>query len=249
MTKSSIINALFTSLLLAASAAQADVLDFEGFANGQIMDTEYQPLVTITGTNNDNSAGVPDYAVVFDSRLNPTSDSDLQDPFTSNNPNLPGPFRPGNILIIQENSAGCGDGICDNPDDEGSRFSNKATGIISFQFNQAIQLLSLDFFDVETAEDGRTPNNRIRLFDTNNVEVLANTYYTPDTGGDNLWDQVLFDVSLHSELRNIGRVDVYLAGSGAIDNLKYNVVPVPAAFWLFGTALIGFIGFSRRTSV
>ena len=26
-------------------------------------------------------------------------------------------------------------------------------------------------------------------------------------------------------------------------------VPVPAAFWLFGTALIGFIGFSRRTKV
>ena len=27
------------------------------------------------------------------------------------------------------------------------------------------------------------------------------------------------------------------------------VVPVPAAFWLFGTALIGFIGISRRTRV
>jgi hypothetical protein len=27
------------------------------------------------------------------------------------------------------------------------------------------------------------------------------------------------------------------------------VVPVPAAFWLFGTALIGFIGFSRRTKI
>jgi len=28
-----------------------------------------------------------------------------------------------------------------------------------------------------------------------------------------------------------------------------SAVPVPAAVWLFGTALIGFIGFSRRTSV
>ncbi len=26
-------------------------------------------------------------------------------------------------------------------------------------------------------------------------------------------------------------------------------VPVPAAFWLFGTALIGFIGYSRRTNL
>lgn len=28
-----------------------------------------------------------------------------------------------------------------------------------------------------------------------------------------------------------------------------SVIPVPAAFWLFGTALIGFIGISRRTKV
>jgi hypothetical protein len=30
---------------------------------------------------------------------------------------------------------------------------------------------------------------------------------------------------------------------------KPSLVPVPAAFWLFGTALIGFIGISRRTNV
>ena len=28
-----------------------------------------------------------------------------------------------------------------------------------------------------------------------------------------------------------------------------SAVPVPATVWLFGTALIGFIGFSRRTKV
>jgi len=31
--------------------------------------------------------------------------------------------------------------------------------------------------------------------------------------------------------------------------LSVSAVPVPAAFWLFGTALIGFIGVSRRTRV
>ena len=39
---------------------------------------------------------------------------------------------------------------------------------------------------------------------------------------------------------------------GAISHVAiYGVspIPVPAAFWLFGTALIGFIGFSRRTAV
>ena len=32
-------------------------------------------------------------------------------------------------------------------------------------------------------------------------------------------------------------------------NANVSVVPVPAAFWLFGTALLGFIGLSRRTRV
>ena len=30
---------------------------------------------------------------------------------------------------------------------------------------------------------------------------------------------------------------------------EMTVVPVPASIWLFGTALIGFIGFSRRTKI
>jgi hypothetical protein len=38
------------------------------------------------------------------------------------------------------------------------------------------------------------------------------------------------------------------SGHGDI-NIDLAAVPVPAAFWLFGTALIGFIGFSRRTSI
>ena len=40
---------------------------------------------------------------------------------------------------------------------------------------------------------------------------------------------------------------------GSISNLaiwgKVSPIPVPAAFWLFGTALIGFVGMSRRTGV
>jgi hypothetical protein len=32
-------------------------------------------------------------------------------------------------------------------------------------------------------------------------------------------------------------------------NINVSAVPVPAAIWLFGTALIGFVGMSRRTSI
>lgn len=31
--------------------------------------------------------------------------------------------------------------------------------------------------------------------------------------------------------------------------LKVSPIPIPATYWLFGTALLGFIGFSRRTSI
>jgi hypothetical protein len=37
-------------------------------------------------------------------------------------------------------------------------------------------------------------------------------------------------------------------GHGDI-NIDLSEVPVPAAFWLFGTALIGFVGMSRRIKV
>jgi len=39
---------------------------------------------------------------------------------------------------------------------------------------------------------------------------------------------------------------LYLEGVSAVPVIQN---PVPAAVWLFGTALIGFIGFARRTSV
>ena len=34
-----------------------------------------------------------------------------------------------------------------------------------------------------------------------------------------------------------------------VSGISVSAVPVPAAVWLFGTALIGFVGYGRRTSV
>ena len=54
-----------------------------------------------------------------------------------------------------------------------------------------------------------------------------------------------------------GMADIVLEnfwpGGGSISNFaiygNVNPIPVPAAFWLFGTALLGFIGYSRRVTV
>jgi len=67
----------------------------------------------------------------------------------------------------------------------------------------------------------------------------------------------LFNLALGNTPSWDGTMDLILqnfwVGQGSISHValygNVAVVPVPAAFWLFGTALIGFIGFSRRTKV
>ncbi len=233
--KTTIFKSVLVMSAFGVSTSSAAVLDFESYVHGQVIDTEYQPIVTISAQN--RSSG-PDLAVVFDSTLTGTRDPDLEGTFNSNNPNLADDFDPGNILIVQENDSGCGDGICNYPDDEGSR----PAGIITFDFAQAITLESIDFFDVEGAE---TANNAIRLFDSAGDELLAGAFFTPNTGGDNLWDQVVFNVA------GISKIEVNFGGSGALDNLVYSVseVPVPAAVFLFAPALLGFVSLRRRVKL
>ena len=67
-------------------------------------------------------------------------------------------------------------------------------------------------------------------------------WFVPSTGGDNLWNQLDFE-----GVAPVRRIVIELAGSGAIDNITYQVVPVPAAAWLFGSA-IGLLGWMRLRS-
>lgn len=215
--------------------ANADVIDFDDLAYGTIVDSEYASLVDISVVNR---GGGPDLGVVFDTTaMEPSgNDFDLVGPFDTHNPLLSNGFVAGNVLIIQEHSYSCDADTCANPDDEGSR----PAGIFYFDFNTVITLESIDFFDVETAENGTTDNNAIRLFDVDNNEIMPGSFFTPDTGGDNMWDQLVFNVE------GVKRIELNLGGSGAIDNISFTVVPVPAAVWLFGSGLIGLIALARR---
>ncbi len=253
MTKTSTFKALLASLLLITPAAQAVVMTFDepalSFQHGTVVDTQYNSGAYGNATiSADDFFNTIDLAVAFDSNTPraDTTDDDLLAPFSSPLNNTIGNISPGNILILQENGRGCADGICDDPDDEGGRIA----GVISVRFEQAIDLLSLDFFDIESApgndENSGQAGTEIKFFDQagNNILALNGLYNTPGTGGNNTWNRLEF-----AAINGIYGIDIGLRGSGAIDNLTYNVVPVPAAIWLFGTALIGFIGFSRRTSV
>ncbi len=75
------------------------------------------------------------------------------------------------------------------------------------------------------------------------------------------WALILFLVWIpcaNGTLDGLG--SIYLDGSDTlmiafkneqfyVSGIEFSAVPVPAAIWLFGTALIGFIGISRRTNL
>jgi hypothetical protein len=65
--------------------------------------------------------------------------------------------------------------------------------------------------------------------------------------------QYIFDLSLAGMIGTISMTDFW-PNQGAISHVEIlgggmSAVPVPAAAWLFGTALIGFVGMSRRRKV
>ena len=212
------------------SSSQAAVLDFEGFGLGRILDTEYAG-VTISGTN--RGAG-PDAAITFDT-ANPTGGGyDLGGPFSSpENAALSGSFDPGNVLIIQKrDTCNFATGYCRNPDDQGRG------GVFNFEFDSAVRVESVDFFDIEFDEDNANPDSEIHLFDASGTEIQAGTFFVPFTGGDNTWNQLAIGVA------GVKRMQIELAGSGAIDNIVYASdapleTPVPAAGLLFLSGLMG----------
>lgn len=78
--------------------------------------------------------------------------------------------------------------------------------------------------------------------------------YTPNTGDDGVLE-VSFDLALLSLFTEAtgGKIITYLTMSCANDEAfveaTVSPVPLPSAVWLFGSALLGFIGVSRRTRV
>jgi len=218
---------LLVAVLSFPPLAGAYTVDFEGLAAVTIVDDEYatSPLgLTVSAENFHNDV---DAAVVFDTNAPTGGDTDLGAPFS--NPAL-GQSVPGNILILQEQGP-CNLLSCDVPDDEGRR----PAGTIVLDFATAVFLESLDFFDIESAEAG----GAIRLFDADAAEIAPNTFFTPDTGGDNTWERLTFKVG------HVRKIEIDMMGSGGVDRLDAQVVPLPPAALLFSSALAA-LGFVRH---
>lgn len=269
------VTAFTAGVLFAAAESQAAgwIIDFEefldntnqrtAFQHGQIVDNEYGSQI-ISTVGNDAGAGVGvtisavnransghDHAVIFNSTLNSTRDSDLEDPFFHvSDPNHTGQtysqangHAAGNILILQEHDTGsCDNFFCNKPDDEGDR----PAGHFIFDFNVPVDLTEIDFFDVEVAENGAGSDNEILFFDEQ-LQPIGPTLHTPNTGGDNQWARLTMNVT------GVSRMIIELKGSGGIDRIVGDTtntdnVPEADGAAVFGLGVLGLMLARRRRS-
>lgn len=237
-----------------AGAAGAVTITFDeaarGYVHGSVVgvaDYALDPGPTLTSITVTNLGGGPDLGVIFSTTFaGATSDDDLLGP-----PFGPGNLDPGtqlgNLLIVQENTDGCGDGVCDDPDDE----AGKPAGDIEFVFSSAMGLFGFDVVDIEAAS---ASNGHVELFDGGASVVVGWTEFT--TGG--LYDQgavwggnsinrftlTAAEVGLDS----IDKAVVRMGGSSGIDNIQFvpTRMPEPGTLLLLGSGLAGLALLGRR---
>ena len=243
-----------------------------GQVQGRIIDDEFSTpgLIGVGATDHDptltasfsgyKTNGYANPVVMFDSN-NPTGgDYDLAAPFYHNGTDANHTngeiLNPGNILILHEQPSYCRNASggqvsgnsssavsCDDPDD-------RIGGMFVIEFNKGITLESIDFFDVESSE--ANSNNEILLFDISGDQILsAGPFYTPSTGGDNKWKDVVFGVA------GVAKIKIKCEGSCAIDNIKgtqpgdppVNTVPEPSSLLVFGLGIFGVTVLRRRQRI
>lgn len=183
--------------------------------------------LTITASNGLTGASRVGYGVFFDGPWrNPAANSAFDDP------DVPGTDNgaPGGLGVCST-----GDGLGDACD--GTSDDNQMPGEhIHMVFDVETNIDSIDL----VGNHAEIPDNTFLLFSVNGAAEQS-----LDIGGG---ASILSNFMLN--LTNVVTLDYHVRGGEIyMAGMTTSPVPVPAAFWLFGTALFGFIAFSRRTKV
>lgn len=135
--------------------------------------------------------------------------------------------------------------------DDGDNFS--AT-VFLFVTNTGASAVSVDFgwrfLDKNMTQTGPAPSTFTNIFDANDGGGNpSQTFLSPfDDFVFNALELSITCATCAADQLEISTNNFYAVEFRGLDG-RSSVVPLPAAFWLFGTALIGFIGFSRRRKI
>jgi hypothetical protein len=224
------------------SSAGAVTITFDepgvGLVHGSVISTQYAGLTIGTDVG-----GGARPTVAFDSGTTNSLDPDLEFGTGWSSGNLSNPqVQLGNLLIINEFISGCGDGICDIPADEGDG------GTLIFDFDIPVLSFGFDLIDIEGPGKSSELSGAITFFDTSagiSVEISMMTFLAGFDVGNHSANRVPAFTATALGLGQIDRVDLFLGGSGAVDNLVFDPVPEPTTAGLVGVGLAALAARSR----
>jgi uncharacterized protein (TIGR03382 family) len=226
------------STIAVSTTLSAQVFDFNTLVHGEIVASQFAPALTVLADNPNRSF---DIVAGFDTQfMGSTSDPDLIGP----------PWDGGNLavsatevvlgtaLILSENNTGAGDGILDNPDDEGSR----PAGSLTFLFDAPVPVFGFDIIDIEgVIMESSTIDFLLNGVLVGNVDFAdfvspASPFFDPTVAfGNNHANRISPIAAADFGALGFDGVVINLGGSSAIDTI---VVPAPAAAALGGVALL-----------
>ena len=229
---------------VAVSQAEAVLIDFDELANGTQLWNQYKSSYGLKIRCNNPNRDDPDRAITFDTMLDNTADPDLEFPWSGGNAATE---KFGNVLIIAENLIDAdGDGLVDDPDDEGSQ----PAGHIRFVFDNPITAFGFSFIDVDGSGGEEPKNYKVNFYlgGTKVGQLNFKQYKDIDSTiihGNHFANH--YPVITASYIGSpFDKVRVRFAGSGAIDNIYFCPIPEPMTMVLFGSGLLGLGIFKRR---
>jgi len=220
--------ALFaTALAASAHAGSQDFtdLDLDSLTHGTIVTNQFAGQgVTVSTVN---LGGGPSDAVIFNSDLTGTRDSDLE-------------VELGNLLIIQENGTP-NNGVYANPDDEAS----SPAGVITFDFDAPIVCFEFDLVDYQD-----TFYSSIQFFEVGSGDLVEFEFsdFATTTADAGVTSDILFDMDALGLTDGVNRVVFNFGESQAISGIRYAVVPTPTAAAAGVLGLAGLMWRRRRVA-
>lgn len=226
-------------------AGAQTVIGFEDLPPGRIVNNQYSPLGVIISADNVNTAN--DIATLYPSDRTGGEDYDLEAPFRVGN--RAGQFH-GNVLIIQDHdNIGVTGSNVNRPDDE----NTNPAGSLFFHFATPATEFGFDLFDVDTNELSPTFGYIAFRSGTQEARVQFSQFTNPSSPfynptvvfGDQSANRIRPITASQLGFNSFHRVEINFAGSGAVDNIAFDVIPEPASLALVAGAL-PLLGLRRR---